>query len=54
MEQFKPAKGLKHAKAITKKEKLRKRRQLNTFLEEERQPRVRRNGVEITKNKIYV
>ena len=52
MRQFKPSKGLKHAKAVTKKEKLRRKRQLNTFLEEQRLPRVRRNGVEITKTKI--
>tara|TARA_R110000744_G_scaffold168982_1_gene286791 strand:+ start:585 stop:746 length:162 start_codon:yes stop_codon:yes gene_type:complete len=49
MNQIKPSKGLKHAKAITNTEKLRKKRQLNTFLEEQRPPRVRRNGIEITK-----
>tara|TARA_R110001632_G_scaffold197285_1_gene319456 strand:+ start:295 stop:459 length:165 start_codon:yes stop_codon:yes gene_type:complete len=38
-----------HNKPFTKKQKDRKRRQELTFLEEQRPPRVRRNGIEITK-----
>ena len=38
-----------YSKPFTKKEKARQRLQETTLLEEKRPPRVRRNGVEITK-----
>jgi hypothetical protein len=52
MRQFKPLKGLKHSKAITKVQKARKKRQRECLTETERKPKVKRNGVLISdKNK---
>lgn len=48
MRQFKPLKGIKHRKATTKNQKARRRLQRDTREEEQRPPRVKRNGLEIT------
>jgi hypothetical protein len=53
MKKYREQKNDYHNKPFTKKEKARRRLQELTFLEEQRQPRVRRNGVEITKTKRY-
>jgi len=50
MRQFKPLKGQKHIKPSNKNQKARKRLQKVTRIEEQRKPRVKRNGVLITKN----
>jgi hypothetical protein len=50
MRQFKPLKGQKHTKPSNKNQKARKRLQKVTRIEEQRKPRVKRNGALITKN----
>ena len=44
MRQFKPLKGLKHSRAMTKVQKARKKRQRESLLEIERKPKIKRNG----------
>ena len=45
MKQFKPLKGQKHNKSTTKTQRERKKLQQETMIEEQRKPRVKRNGV---------
>ena len=49
MRQFKPLKGQKHLKPINKNQKARKKLQRATRAEEQRKPRIKRNGILITK-----
>tara|TARA_R110000796_G_scaffold104450_1_gene214278 strand:+ start:253 stop:414 length:162 start_codon:yes stop_codon:yes gene_type:complete len=49
MEKYREQETNRYKHKRTKKQKDRKRRQQLTFLEEQRPPRVRRNGIEITK-----
>lgn len=51
MRQFKPLKGQKHCKAKSKAEKARKKEQKESLIEQERRPRIKRNGVLITNKK---
>ena len=51
MRQFKPLKGQKHCKAKSKAEKARKKEQRESLIEQERRPRIKRNGVLITNKK---
>lgn len=45
MRQFKPLKGQKHCKAKTKAEKTRKKEQIDSLKEQQRKPRIKRNGI---------
>jgi hypothetical protein len=45
MRQFKPTKGLKYRKSLTKNQKQRRRLQKETAIELERKPRIKRNGI---------
>tara|TARA_R110000744_G_scaffold323112_2_gene428991 strand:- start:1643 stop:1801 length:159 start_codon:yes stop_codon:yes gene_type:complete len=45
MRQFKPLKGQKHLKPSNKNQKARKRLQKASSIEEQKKPRIKRNGV---------
>ena len=51
MRQFKPIKGQKQLKPTNKKQKARKKLQRASRIEEQRKPRVKRNGILITKDR---
>ncbi len=44
MRRFKPLKGLEHLRPTNKKEKIRKKIQRETLIEQERKPKIKRNG----------
>ncbi len=45
MRQYKPLKGIKYRKSITKKQKARRELQNESIIESERKPRLKRNGI---------